>query len=102
MDMPWKAQPPEYLRRVAVEMVEDGDAVHEVAGLLGVTERSVWRWLRAWRAGGEGALAAAPRSGRPPKLTPRRGVTLLSWLDRSPCEFGFDTERWTAPRLASV
>ena len=102
MEMPWKAQPPQCLRRVAVEMVEDGDAVEEVAGLLGVTERSVWRWLGAWRAGGEAALAAAPRSGRPPKLAGGVAAAVLSWLDRSPCEFGFVTERWTARRLASV
>ena len=27
---------------------------------------------------------------------------VLHWLDRRPTEFGFVTERWTAPRVASV
>jgi transposase len=102
MNAPRKAEPSESLRRFAVELAEQGEAVGDVAQLLGVGERSVWRWLGVWRARGEGSLATGRRTGRPPKLTPRRGGTLLSWLDRSPCDFGFATERWTAPRLASV
>lgn len=27
---------------------------------------------------------------------------MLAWLDRSPCAFGFATERWTAPRVAAL
>src|SRR5215213_5866522 len=102
MYAPRKAEPSESLRRLAVELAEQGDAAGDVAQLLGVGERSVWRWLAVWRARGEGSLATGRRTGRPPKLTPRRGGTLLSWVDRSPCDFGFATERWTAPRLAWV
>src|SRR2546430_1086529 len=102
MEMPWKAQPPAYVRRIAAEMVEDGESVEDVAGLLGITQRSVWRWLAAWHVGGQAALSSSPRSGRPPKLTAEAAGALLSWLDRSPCEFGFLSERWTARRLASV
>jgi transposase len=102
MEMPWKAQPPAYIRLLAVEMVEDGDSVEHVAGVFAVTQRSVWRWLRAWNSGGQAALTSSPRSGRPPKIDTQAASALLSWLDRSPCEFGFRTERWTARRLASV
>jgi transposase len=102
MNAPRKAEPSESLRRLAVELAEQGDAAGDVAQLLGVGERSVWRWLAAWRARGEGSLATGRRTGRPPKLTPRRAGALLSWVDRSPCDFGFATERWTAPRLAWV
>jgi transposase len=102
MYAPRKAEPSELLRRFAVELAEQGEPAADVAQLLGVGERSVWRWLGVWRAWGEGSLATGRRSGRPPKLTPRRGRALLSWLDRSPRDFGFATERWTAPRLASV
>jgi transposase len=102
MDMPWKAQSPQYFRRLAVEMVEDGDGVPEIATLFGVSERSVWRWLRAWRAGGQDALASAPRSGRPPKITGEVAAKMLSWLAASACDFGFVNDRWTARRLACV
>jgi len=102
MNLPWKAQPPQYLRRLAVEMVEDGDPVPEVAALIGVTERSIWRWLRAWRSQGDRALDSAPKSGRPPKITGNIATKLLSWLNASACDFGFISERWTARRLTAV
>lgn len=102
MDMPWKAQPPAYVRRIAVDLVGDGDSVEHVAAILGFSPRSVWRWVQAWNSGGAAALACAPRSGRPPKLTPEASACVLSWLDRSPSDFGFVGERWTARRLAKV
>jgi transposase len=102
MDVPRKAEPSEGLRRLAVNLVEEGDSPRDVADRLEVGERSVWRWIKTWRALGEGSLATARRSGRPPKLTARLGNKLLEWLEHSPCEFGFVTERWTAPRLSRV
>jgi transposase len=102
MGMPRKAEPSEGLRRLAVELVEDGEPPADVAERLDVTERSVWRWLKIWRRSHGGSLATRRRTGRPPKLTSRLGDRLLGWLDRSPCEFGFTTERWTSPRLSRV
>ena len=92
----------EQRRRLAVALALDGEAPEQVADVLRVSERSVWRWLRAWREGGDAGLATRPGWGRPPKLTGAQAARVLGWLDRSPCEFGFATERWTAPRLAAV
>ncbi len=100
MDLPRTAQALEYARRLAVSRVGEGDSPAEVAEFLGVSERSVWRWLSDWRSGGDAALAARPGRGRPCKLTGRQAEQVLCWLDRSPCEFGFPTEWWTAPRVA--
>lgn len=101
MALPRKAEPSEGVRRLAAELVEEGESPVDVAERLGVCERSVWRWLKTARTSG-GSLATARRSGRPPTLTPQLGDKLLGWLGRSPCEFGFTTERWTAPRLSRV
>jgi transposase len=83
MDTPRKAEPLWDVRRIAVELVESGDEAAEVAASVGVAERSVWRWLAAWRRRGDAGLATRPRSGRPPKLTDELGAELLSWLTAS-------------------
>lgn len=101
MILPRKALSPEELRLLAVALVTDGDEPEQVAETLCVSERSVWRWLSAWRRRGEAGLATRPGQGRPPKLTDRQARQVLGWVTRaSPCDFGFVTERWTAPRVA--
>lgn len=102
MIMPRMVLSMEQRRYVAVALSLDGEPADQVADLLGVSERSVWRWLGAWRAGGEAGLATRPGWGRPPKLSDTQAAAVLGWLDQSPCEFGFVTERWTAPRVAAV
>lgn len=105
MLLPRKALSAEQLRRLAVLMVNDGDVPEEVADLLEISERSVWRWLSRWRRRGrlgDAGLATRPGRGRPPKLTGRQAAQVLRWIRSSPCDFGFATERWTAPRVAAV
>jgi transposase len=80
----------------------DGQQPEEIGRTLGVSERSLWRWLRAFRERGDVGLATKPRQGRPPKLTDQVSQQVLGWLDRSPSEFGFVTERWTSRRVCSV
>jgi transposase len=102
MSMPRKADASHHLRRLAVSRVKDGYKVVAVARFLGVSERSVRRWVARERSSGDSALATRPRSGRPPKLNDRQAATVLSWLEHSPCDFGFVTRRWTAPRVAEL
>ena len=49
---PRKAPFAEQLRRLAVSMVLEGDPPAEVADVLEVSERSVWRWISRWRRRG--------------------------------------------------
>lgn len=105
MLLPRKALLAEQLRLLAVSMVNDGDPPEEVADVLDVSERSVWRWLSRWRRRGrlgDEGLATRCGSGRPPKLTDRQAAAVLRWIRRSPCDFSFATERWTAPRVTAV
>src|SRR4051794_36978 len=94
----------EYRRVLAVRLAEAGLDAGEIAGVLDADVRSVQRWLRT--AGSDPAglagLVAKPHPGRSPKLTDAQAERVLSWLDHSPTEFGFATDRWTAPRLAAV
>jgi len=100
--MPRKAVAPEHLRRMAVARLEDGYDTREVADFLGVSLRSVQRWLRAKLLLGESALVNRPRPGRPPKLDNIRAAAVLGWLDKSPSDFGFPTQRWTARRVGEL
>jgi transposase len=47
-------------------------------------------------------LLARPASGRPPKLTLLQEKIVRRWLTDSPMEHGFETQLWTAARLARL
>jgi len=91
-----------YLRELAVSQVNGGATQVAVAHGLGVSDRSIRRWLTRPAASATAAAAPPSRRGRPPKLDAAQADEVLSWVGRSPCEFGFATERWTAPRVAEL
>jgi transposase len=47
-------------------------------------------------------LAAKQSPGRPRQLTSAQETEVMGWFSRSPTEFGFSTELWTAPRVAKL
>jgi transposase len=96
------AQELENRRRLAVDRVNAGHLQTQVARILKVSPRSVRRWIRAFREGGDQALEAKPRPGRRCKLTAEQADTVLSWFRQSPKDFGFTTELWTARRVAHL
>lgn len=87
-------------RRLAVRRVLDGYSHKDVAAFLGVSTKAVGNRMAAYRARGDDGLAARPRPGADPKLTPRQERAVLSWLAKSPTAFGYRTELWTTKRLA--
>jgi transposase len=89
-------------RKRAVQAVREGSTPAEVARVLGVSDRSVRRWVAAARDRGDEALAAVAHPGPKPKLNGNQQRQVLSWIKRSPTEFGFATELWTAPRVARL
>ena len=89
-------------RKRAVQAVQEGSSVAEVARVLGVSDRAVRGWVAAVREKGEEALEAKPHRGPKPKLNRNQERQVLGWLKRSPSEFGFDTELWTGPRVARL
>lgn len=89
-------------RRLAVARVRSGYTQQDVADFFGVNVRSVQRWMQAYREFGRAGLKAKPIRGRPPRLSAVQEREVLRWFRRSPREFGFPTELWSAPRVADL
>jgi transposase len=89
-------------RRLAVTRVLEGYSQAEVARFLGVNVRTVHRWVAGYRRDGDAGLDATPHQGPVPKLSPEQERIVLGWFRKSPTEFGFPTELWTAPRVAQL
>ena len=89
-------------RFLAVQRVDEGYSVAEVAEFLGVTPQAVFLWVAAFRDQGAQRSAAKAVPGRPHKLTPAQETVVLSWLSESPTKYGFANELWTAKRVGEV
>lgn len=89
-------------RKLAIRKVLDGRSQADVADFLGVHPVTVAKWMKAYRAGGESAVAAKPVPGRPRFLTDEQEAEVRSWLLRKPTEFGFRTDLWTSARVAQL
>jgi transposase len=90
-------------RQVAVQrVVEEGYSPDDVAEVLGVDVSSVRRWVATFRRDGEQGLLAHPVPGRPRKLTVTQEKIVQRWLNESPTTLGFQTDLWTAFRLAHL
>lgn len=70
------------LRERIVQAVEGGMSRPEAAAVFGVGERTVKRYLHQWRT--TGALAARPRPGRRPAVSPDRYPAVLAQLAALP------------------
>ncbi len=86
----------------AARLFAQGASQAEVARTLGVSEQSTGRWHRDWEAGGEEALRAAGRAGRPSRLTTEQLEQLEETLLAGPARWGYRTELWTLSRIAEV
>jgi transposase len=85
-----------------IRRIADGYSTQEVAEFLSVDPSTVRRWVAAFRAHGDAALAAKPVTGRPGKLTRSQEKIALRWLTESPTHHGFQADLWTAGRLGQL
>jgi transposase len=89
-------------RRLAVQRVREGWAQKDVAAFLGVHPVTVAKWVARHRADEDHGLKAKPTPGRPQFLPPTQERKVLGWLTQSPTRHGFDTDLWTARRVAEL
>lgn len=87
-------------RLAAVPLLRRGKlSQSEIARRLGVTPAAVHKWRCRLDEGGKRALRRASTPGRPCKLTPEQERRLFRLLDAGASAAGFDSERWTLPRV---
>ncbi len=90
--------------RERLEMVKAVGLGHDlptIAAWSGRTPRTVRRWLLAFASGGIGALADAPRSGRPPTADAVYLRALEAAVETPPRELGLGLDVWTSERLGA-
>jgi transposase len=84
----------------AVEAVEQGERVKDVARILGVASSSVYRWMQmAQEADG---LAARPHPGPTPRLSPQQQQQLEALLCQGAEAHGWPNRLWTTQRIADL
>jgi putative transposase len=93
----------EDLRLQAAGLFEQDMDAGRIARILRVSAKSVYQWRRAWRAGGDAALASTGPGGSGCKLDEHQLVRLCAALDAGPAAYGWDTDqRWTLARVAAL
>ena len=99
----WGRSRREQVRLQAAQMfVKDADA-KQVAVSLRVSTKSVYQWRRAWRAGGEAALASKGPGGSVCRLDKDQLAKLSAALDAGPAANGWNQDqRWTLARAAAL
>jgi transposase len=90
----------EQRRRQAVQAVHAGDKVKDVARILGVHPRSVFRWLEQARV--PNGLTAKPHPGPATRLDRRQQQQLERLLLQGAKAHGWSNELWTTRRIAEV
>ena len=89
-------------RRKAMELLDSGISLHQVAREVGCHASAVMRWRNARDRDGEVGLSARPAPGRPPKLSDSQKRRLVRILLQGAMDNGYHTELWTTARIAEV
>jgi transposase len=90
-------------RLAAARLLREGRLTQaEIGREVGVSRASVTRWKRRLVRGGMAALRRRRAPGRASRLTAAQWRRLLRILARGARPAGFETERWTLPRVAAV
>lgn len=90
-----------YRRVVAVLSVARGRSVREVAQWLGMSLRTIHRWVDRYRRKHRVEdLLDAKRSGRPPTAVAIGNARIVREFKKDPMALGYQATTWTVPLLA--
>jgi transposase len=89
-------------QRAIVLVLEHGYSSAEAAIAVGAGQRSINRWLSAYRDAGNQGIAPIENSGRPALLNNRQLSKLEKFLLKGPLAAGFGNDLWTCERVAAL
>ncbi|MBO3741625.1 winged helix-turn-helix domain-containing protein [Actinoplanes flavus] len=93
----------EQVRRQAARMFAAGVSAPQVAAELEISTKSAYAWRRAWKAGGEQALASKGAPGPDPVLSAAQVQKLIAKLEQGPAAAGWnEDQRWTLARVRTL
>ena len=92
----------EQRRMEAARLLKQGIHEAEVARRVGVHRQSVNRWARQLADSGVSSLKKAGRAGRRPRLSETDLEKIRQALKRGPESLGYETNLWTAWRVADL
>jgi transposase len=90
----------EYRRASAILMKADGYTFEAAAERLGVSGKSVERWVDAYEMDGLKGLRLKPHPGRPSRYKGRRRERIIELALKSPALFGYLQQDWNLRLLA--
>lgn len=83
-----------------VLMAHRGRPHQDIAADLGVTPRTVQRWLNAYLADGLGGLRPKKAKGQPSNIPAAVADEVKRWVIEGPAKQGLDRANWTHAELA--
>ncbi|NLU70762.1 IS630 family transposase [Streptomyces sp. HNM0574] len=90
-------------RILAVQLVESGQSSAQVAEMLGVGRRTVFRWHQQYRAGGIDNVHVRSGTGRPAKFSDDQLERLRSVVfGTEPRDWGLPAGLWTRPLIRTL
>jgi transposase len=93
----------ETIRKMAIRRIREGEKPSAVIKNYGLCRTSIYRWMRAAKAGGLKALDARQHPGPAPKLTDKQKQQVRRWIcGKDPRQYGFDFGLWTRRIVAEM
>jgi transposase len=85
----------------AILMAARGRRHHHIAADLGISTRTLQRWLQAYQTHSLGGLTIRWAPGRTPHIPGALAPEILAWIKAGPTGCGLDRANWTYAELAT-
>ena len=92
----------EYLREQSIKLWKDEKDINDIADFCGVHFTVIYKWIRIYKQRGKEGLKKRKAKGAEPKLNKEDKKKVISWLEKSAMEFGFETPLWDCKRIRII